>query len=294
MKTQSESSLLSGFRSQRGERVLEVDGTLTTQPVLEHVGISTWPGRLTLTDHALYFEAVKVVTFDKPKSYELAEDAKQIVKPELTGPWGSRLFDKAVMYKSTTLAEPVIIEFPELAGHSRRDYWLAIISEVLYVHRFVRKFDISGVDKEEIILKASLGILRLQAIEELAFPASNRYESLLLFNLCDKLPGGDVILETLASTISSRSSAHANQPGMSIGMRSMSAFAVLSNLGMVSPGNNSERLFVGEIVVGEMSSLQKAVTESMNNYKKVELAQATVDGVKVDGLDTNLVVMKVN
>ncbi|CAM0945786.1 unnamed protein product [Alopecurus aequalis] len=292
MKAQSESSLLSGLRSQRGERVLEVDGTLTTQPVLEHVGISTWPGRLTLTDHALYFEAVKVVTFDKPKSYELAEDLKQVVKPELTGPWGSRLFDKAVMYKSTTLTEPVIIEFPELAGHSRRDYWLAIISEVLYVHKFIRKFDINGVDKEEIILKSSLGILRLQAIEELAFPVSSRYESLLMFNLCDKLPGGDVILETLASAISSRGSAQVNQPGMSLGMRSMSAFAVLSNLGMVSPGNNSERLSVGEIVVGEMSSLQKAVTESMNNYKKVELAQATVDGVKVDGLDTNLVVMK--
>jgi hypothetical protein len=32
----------------------------------------------------------------------------------------------------------------------------------------------------------------------------------------------------------------------------------------------------------------------MNNYKKVELAQASVDGVKVDGLDTNLAVMKVN
>ena len=44
MKAQSESSLLSGLRSLRGERVLEVDGTLTTQPVLEHVGISTWPG----------------------------------------------------------------------------------------------------------------------------------------------------------------------------------------------------------------------------------------------------------
>ena len=157
-----------------------------------------------------------------------------------------------------------------------------------------RKFVINGVDKEEIILKASLGILRLQAVEELAFPVSSRYESLLMFNLCDKLPGGDVIIETLANAISSRSSAQVNQPGMSIGMRSMSAFAVLSNLGVVSPGNNSERLSVGEIVVGEMSSLQKAVTESMNNYKKVELAQATVDGVKVDGLDTNLVVMKVN
>jgi len=44
MKTQSESLLLSNLRSQRGERILEVDGTLTTQPVLEHVGISTWPG----------------------------------------------------------------------------------------------------------------------------------------------------------------------------------------------------------------------------------------------------------
>ncbi|ONM10652.1 hypothetical protein ZEAMMB73_Zm00001d034581 [Zea mays] len=289
MKTQSESSLLSNFRSQRGERILEVDGTLTTQPVLEHVGISTWPGRLILTDHALYFEALRVVTYDKPKVYELAEDLKQVVKPELTGPWGSRLFDKAVMYKSTTLTEPVIIEFPELAGHSRRDYWLAIISEVLYAHRFVRKFDISGIDKEETILKAVLGIMRLQAIEELHFEVPNRYESLLLFSQCDKLPGGDVILETLASSIASRTSDRTNQPGTSRGMH-----AVLSNLGMVSPVNSGERLFVGEIVVGEISALQKAVTDSMNNYKKVELAQASVDGVKVDGLDTNLAVMKVN
>lgn len=287
MKTQSESSLLSNLRSQRGERILEVDGTLTTQPVLEHVGISTWPGRLILTDHALYFEALRVVTYDKPKAYELAEDVKQVVKPELTGPWGSRLFDKAVMYKSTTLTEPVIIEFPELAGHSRRDYWLAIISEVLYAHRFVRKFDISGVDKEETILKAVLGILRLQAIEQLGFPVPNRYESLLMFNLCDKVPGGDLILETLASVISSRTSDRTNQPGTSRGMH-----AVLSNLGVVSPVNNGERIFVGEMVVGEISSLQKAVIDSMNNYKKVELAQASVDGVKVDGLDTNLAVMK--
>ncbi|OEL16903.1 hypothetical protein BAE44_0022075 [Dichanthelium oligosanthes] len=289
MKTQSESSLLSNLRSQRGERILEVDGTLTTQPVLEHMGISTWPGRLILTDHALYFEALRVVNYDKPKAYELAEDVKQVVKPELTGPWGSRLFDKAVMYKSTALTEPVIIEFPELAGHSRRDYWLAIISEVLYAHRFVRKFDISGVDKEETILKAALGILRLQAIEGLGFevPNPNRFESLLMFNLCDKVPGGDVILETLASAVSSRTSDRTNQPGTSRGMH-----AVLSNLGVVSPVNNGERLFVGEMVVGEISSLQKAVIDSMNNYKKVELAQATVDGVKVEGLDTNLAVMK--
>lgn len=46
MKSQSESSILSANRSSRGEKILEVEGTVTTQPVLEHVGISTWPGWL--------------------------------------------------------------------------------------------------------------------------------------------------------------------------------------------------------------------------------------------------------
>ncbi len=44
MKGQFESLILSGQRSQRGERIVEIDETLTTQPVLEHVRISTWPG----------------------------------------------------------------------------------------------------------------------------------------------------------------------------------------------------------------------------------------------------------
>lgn len=44
MKSNSDSSLLSAIRPTRGEKILEIDGTVTTQPVLEHVGISTWPG----------------------------------------------------------------------------------------------------------------------------------------------------------------------------------------------------------------------------------------------------------
>jgi hypothetical protein len=45
MKSNSDSSLLSAIRPTRGEKILEIDGTVTTQPVLEHVGISTWPGK---------------------------------------------------------------------------------------------------------------------------------------------------------------------------------------------------------------------------------------------------------
>ncbi|RRT37418.1 hypothetical protein B296_00050899, partial [Ensete ventricosum] len=250
-------------------------------------------GRLTLTDHALYFEALKVVAYNKPKMYDLADDLKQCIKPELTGPWGSRLFDKAVMYKSISLSEPVFMEFPELTGHSRRDYWLAIMREVLYAHRFLRKFQIVGVEKEEMLLKAVLGILRLQALVELVPSQIIRYETLLTFSLCDQLPGGDLILETLAGMIASRRLEQTNESDSGSLMHySASALGILSNLGVVSQVSNDESLLVGEMTVGEMTTLERAVTESMTNYKKVEQAQATVDVVKVDGLDTNLALMK--
>ncbi|KAL9337606.1 hypothetical protein Peur_069375 [Populus x canadensis] len=296
MKTQSDSSLLSTLRLSRREKILEVDGTVTTQPVLEHVGISTWPGRLTLTDHALYFEALRVVSYDKPKIYDLSDDLKQIIKPELTGPWGTRLFDKAVFYKSISLSEPAVIEFPELKGHTRRDYWLAIIREILYVHRFILKFKISGVEQDEALSKAVLGILRLQAIQEISAVNSVCCETLLMFNLCDQLPGGDLVLETLANMSSIRELDRTNNYKAGGGMYSISSLAMVSNLGFVlgtsSSDLNEAGLVVGEIAVGEMSSLEKVVKESQNSYKKTVLAQETVNGVKVDGIDTNLALMK--
>ncbi|XP_050255400.1 uncharacterized protein LOC126701385 isoform X1 [Quercus robur] len=296
MKTQSDSSLLSSVRSSKGEKILEVDGTVTTQPVLEHVGISTWPGRLVLTDHALHFEALRVVSYDKAKRYDLAGDLKQVVKPEMTGPWGTRLFDKAVSYKSISLSEPVVIEFPELKGHSRRDYWLAIIREILYVHSFINKYQIKGIERDEALSKAVLGILRVQAIQDVSSAIPLQCESLLMFNLCDQLPGGDLILETLANMSTFREMDRTNNSKGGGGMYSISALDMVSNLGFVfgtsSNNSNEAGLVVGEVTVGEMTSLERAVKESKNNYEKVVLAQATVDGVKVDGIDTNLAVMK--
>lgn len=296
MKNQSESSLLSEVRSSRVEKILEVDGTVTTQPVLEHVGISTWPGRLVLTDHALYFEPLRVVSYDKAKRYDLAEDLKQVVKPEMTGPWGTRLFDKAVSYKSVALSESAIIEFPELKGHSRRDYWLGIIREILYVHRFINKYQIKGVERDEALSKAVLGILRVQALQDFSSGVPFQCETLLMFNLCDQLPGGDVILETLANLSTSRELDRSNNSRAGAGMYSVSALEMVSSLGFVFGSNsnspNEAGLVVGEIAVGEMTSLERAVKESKNDYEKVVLAQATVKDVKVDGIDTNLAVMK--
>lgn len=170
----------------------------------------------------------------------------------------------------------------------------------MYAHRFINKFQITGVERDEVLSKAVLGILRLQAIQEIISASSVRCESLLMFNLCDQLPGGDLILETLANMSTLRGLDHrTNKSVVGVGMYSISALAMVSNLGFVfgpSSSNSNEAgtgLVVGEIAVGETSPLERAVKESRNSYEKVVQAQETVDGVKVDGIDTNLAVMKV-
>jgi hypothetical protein len=66
------------------------------------MGLRRSAGRLTLTNHALYFEAIGVdFSYGEAVVYDLARDLKQSVKRESTGPWGAHLFDKAVMYKSS-------------------------------------------------------------------------------------------------------------------------------------------------------------------------------------------------
>ncbi|KAL8141839.1 hypothetical protein V2J09_014871 [Rumex salicifolius] len=295
LKNHSASSLLSAFRSDKNEKILDVDGTVTTQPVLQHVGASTWPGRLILTDHALYFEPLRVVSYDKAKRYDLEEDSKQVVRPEMTGPWGTRLFDKAVSYKSISVSEPVVVEFPELKGNTRRDYWLVIIQEILFVHKFISKFQLTGNARDEALLKAVLGIVRLQAIRDVVSVGPLRYDSLLAYTLCDNLPGGDLILETLATMLASRESERAGSPRVG-NVYSVSALAMASSLGFGLGSTSNEEndcgIVVGEIVVGGLTPLEKAVKESRSNYEKVVMAQETVDGVRVEGIDTNLAVMK--
>lgn len=170
---------------------------------------------------------------------------------------------------------------------------MAILQEVHYAHKFIRKYQIRGVAREETLSRAVLSILRLQALEELYPAIALRNESLLMFNLTYQLPGGDVILETLASMAASRESDRTNRQSSQGGMHSMSALTIFSSLGFSPRGASRDGLLVGEIVVGEMSPLERAVRDSRNNFKAVESAQASVNGVKVEGINNNLAVMKV-
>ncbi|KAJ8548844.1 hypothetical protein K7X08_029825 [Anisodus acutangulus] len=292
--------MVSNLSLAKEEIILEVDGTVPTQPVLKHIGISAWPGRLTLTNYALYFES-GMGLYDKAVRYDLASDLKQIIKPELTGPLGARLFDKAVMYKSSSMVDPAYFEFPEFKGSSRRDYWLDICLEIFHAHNFARKYNLKEGQQSEALARAVLGVYRYRAVREAFKVSSSNYKTLLCFNLAESLPRGDAILETLASRLTLLNSA-VNQRGL-LGSPTARRQVIhpvsrvsLCRLGIISCKEvnivGEATTLVGDVCVGEVNPLENAVKQSMKNIGRAEAAQATVDQVKVEGIDTNLAVMK--
>lgn len=295
------SPLASSLHLSDGEMILDVDGVMPTQPVLQHIGISAWPGRFTITTHALYFESLGVGSYDKALKYDLATDLKQVVKRELTGPLGARLFDKAVMYKSTSQAEPVYFEFPEFKGHSRRDYWLAIIQEILQVHRFIRKFNLEDIQEEEALSKATLGIFRYRAMKDAFHITPSHFKMTLTFSLAENLPKGDMILEALYDHLvllqTGSHSRYARDTSSDKELQALplpSSSYTLFKMGLLKRKNRIEErdFLVADVYVGARNSLEMAVKESFCYSERVEAACATVDQVKVEGIDRNIAVMQ--
>ncbi|KAM3298892.1 hypothetical protein ACQJBY_040403 [Aegilops geniculata] len=289
-----------------GEVVLDIFGAATTQPVLQHIGTSTWPGRLTLTNHALYFEAIGVdFSYGDAVVYDLTKDLKQCVKRESTGPWGAHLFDKAVMYKSSSINEPVFFEFPQFKGHSRRDYWFAVIKEVLHAHKFIRRYRLVGFQKAEALAVATLGILRYRAVKEGFHILPAYFKTTLAFNLAEKLPKGDKILEALYGQLQEHCSRFKGGDDLAAQGSSdelaladpfpLSAFTLV-RMGLLTlrkEDNPEERDFaVGDVQIGRTSSVQMALERSVGYSGRVEAARATLDQVKVEDIDTNVAVLK--
>ncbi|KAJ3680310.1 hypothetical protein LUZ60_016588 [Juncus effusus] len=279
------SQFASRLNLSRGEIVLAVEGNTPLNPVLQHVGISAWPGRLTLTTHALYFESIRVGNNkDKVVKYDLSTELKQVVKRELTGPLGARLFDKAILYNSSSLKELVCFEFPELKGHSRRDYMLEMINEILNAHIFIRRFEfINEIPKCKVLAKATLAIFRYIAIKQCLNIIPLNFKTTLPLNILNRVPKGDSISEALTDYFKS------NFPPFYL--RSV------CQLGFGERRDGFE--FENEIDLdscvgcfGLKRSLQIALEESFGNSEKTEAAFATVDQFKVEGIDTNIILMK--
>ncbi|THG09430.1 hypothetical protein TEA_027315 [Camellia sinensis var. sinensis] len=198
---------------------------------------------------------------------DLAMYMKQVIRPELTGPLGARLFDEAVMYKSTSIAEPVYLGFPEFKGNSRRDYWLDVCLEILCAHSFIRKYNLKGIQQSEALARAIL----------------------------------DVILETLSIRLALLNASTCQRDSVGVlnakqGLKLPVSVLTLHRFGLISEHweDVDGKAFDAavDVCVGEINPLENAVKQSKRNTGRAEAAQATVDQVKVEGIDTNLAVMK--
>uniref|UniRef100_A0A804NTR8 DUF639 domain-containing protein n=1 Tax=Zea mays TaxID=4577 RepID=A0A804NTR8_MAIZE len=247
-------------------------------------------------------QSIRVGYGDKIVKYDLSTDSNQVIKRDLTGPLGVRLFDKAVMYKSSTLTEPIYFDFFELGGPSRRDYWLAITREVLQVNRFIRKFNLGDVQKAEALSKAILGILRYSAVKEAFHIAPSHFKTTLTFSLAEKLPKGDMVLEALYNNYFQLLDSSLRHLAIDSAVDRMSenhsipfSLYALSRMGflLLKTNDKSEKeMSFCAVCFGVTKSLEAALEESICYSERIESARATVDQVKVEGVDANLALMQ--
>ncbi|KAH7295889.1 hypothetical protein KP509_27G069800 [Ceratopteris richardii] len=277
------------------ELVLEMDGI--SQTVIKHVGAKSASGRLTLTDHALYFEESTMMSYREAIKLNLSSDLAHEVFPELCGPWGSRIFDKAIAYKNSSLEDPIMFEFLDLVGSTRREYWLALIQEVKDCHMFIRKYRLDESCQAEAISRAILGIIRLQAIRDSIQILPSKPGGLLTFSSAeDFLRWGDLVSEALARTIKDASIHRTEEEEESFSEKMSgyikvpsSSVKMLHSLALWREYKHSEVIY--RVRPGELTSLEKIVKEAAASSKQTQKVKALEEEAKLDGVGINIAVM---
>ncbi|KAG4122034.1 hypothetical protein ERO13_D11G242800v2 [Gossypium hirsutum] len=274
------------------EFILHVEGTATSQRVVRHIGGSSWPGRLTLTNCALYFEASGVINYEDALKIDLSRKIDHSVKPVATGPWGAPLFDKAIIYESPDLQEGVLLEFPEITSSTRRDHWLALIKEILLMRNFLSDFKVEcPIQAWEMHARTILSIIRLHAAREMLRIAPPSPTEFLIFSLYEELPKGDYVLEQLAQSLKRVNS---GQP--------CSASSILRKLNLPEPNVLSleakiESEVSETIAVGKdddnKTSLETAINQARKEGRGVAKARAVMEGLKEEGIGENATILTV-
>ncbi|GMP92402.1 hypothetical protein CsSME_00042646 [Camellia sinensis var. sinensis] len=181
------------------------------------------------------------------------------------------------MYKSTSIAEPVYLEFPEFKGNSRRDYWLDVCLEILRAHRFIKKYNLKGTQQSEALARAILGIFRYRAVREAFRTFSSHYRTLLCFNLAESLPGKDVILETLSIRLALLNASTCQRDSIGVlnakqGLKLPVPVLTLHRFGLISEhwkdvdGEAFDAAI--DVCIGEINPLENAVKHSKRNTER--------------------------
>ncbi|XP_027351133.1 uncharacterized protein LOC113862232 [Abrus precatorius] len=269
------------------EYILHVDGTASSQRVVRHIGSTSWPGRLTLTNYSLYFEASGVIKYEDALKIDLSKNVEQSVKPAATGPWGAQLYDKAIVYDSTDLSETIVLEFPELTSSTRRDHWLALVKEIMFLHQFLSRHKIKcPIQTWEMHTRTILGIIRLHAAREMLRISPPVPTKFLIFSLYNEIPKGDFVLEELAGSLKKVNSEQ--KCSASSILRSMNISKTIVSDVIIEEASQED----GSVnVVDDSPSLETAIKQSREEEKDFLIAEATTEELKEEGVTDSVLVL---
>lgn len=312
------------------EQVLCI-GSSRKRPVLKWEQNTAWPGHLTLTNKALYFEAIGLAGMKKPLRLDLTDHNTRVQKAKV-GPFGSRLFDSAVSVSSGSMSNEWTLEFVDFGGEMRRDVWLAFINEIISVYKFIREFGPSDDDpaihhvygahrgKKRAVSSAANSIARLQSLQFIRRLHEDPAK-LVQFSYLSGAPFGDVVLQTLAvkfwsgklnanSKVANQRSPqrHKHSEGSSSGQSHVLDIDGSVYLGkwMTSPSwasSHSVSFWRGSsvkhgvilnksLVVADKSLVEKAMVACQEKSKVVEKTHATIVAATIEGIPSNIDLFK--
>ncbi|CAN6465010.1 unnamed protein product [Victoria cruziana] len=271
------------------EFILHVEGTASTQRVVRHIRGTSWPGRLTLTNYALYFEASAVLSYENALKIDLSNsDVSHQVNAACTGPWGAPIFDKAMVYESSQLPEALVLEFPEMTSSTRRDHWLTLTKEIILLHQFISRYKLEATyQRWETHGRTMLGVVRLHAAREMLRICPPPPSNFLIFTLFEELPKGDYVMEELANELKQMTE---------VGLCSVTS--LLKGLNLVHP--KVVDMNVGEVFdesVADDSGDKKSllgtkVEQAREEAKDIRIAKTTIEGLKEEGIAESILVIK--
>ncbi|KAK6945583.1 Protein of unknown function DUF639, partial [Dillenia turbinata] len=313
-----------------GERVLCI-GSSRKRPVLKWEKNMAWPGKLTLTDKALYFEAVGFMGQRGSIRLDLSRQGS-MVKKSRVGPFGSVPFDSAVSVSSGSRSETWVLEFVDLGGEMRRDVWHAFISEVIALYKFMHEygpkdgdrsvFQVYGAHKGKDRARNSAvnSIARLQALQFMRKLLDDPIK-LVQFSYLQNAPYGDIVSQALAvyfwggpligkTTVAGYQTSQGTQAFGEISDTSNSVVDIDGSIylrkWMRSPSwaSNASISFwrtssvrqglvlSKNLVVADVTIVEKAANICKSKFQAVQKTQATIDAAMIEGIPNNIDLFK--
>ncbi|KAD4179428.1 hypothetical protein E3N88_28019 [Mikania micrantha] len=306
-----------------GERILCL-GSSRKRPVLKWENNIAWPGKLTLTNKALYYEAIRLKGQVDVIRMDLTKLGSRVEKTRV-GPFGSDLFDSAISVTSGPEFKPWVLEFVDLGGEMRRDVWYAFIKEVISLYQFIRDFGPKEHDQsvkhiygaQNGYSRASTyainGIARLQALQ-FSKKLLDEPTKLVLFSYLQNAPYGEIVCQTLAvhcwggqlisrfkeieydDVRSEVYSSHVYDIDGGVYLRKWMRHSSWNSSASVAFWKNSSMkhtlVLSKNLVVADKTLVEKAAVMCRLKYAEVEKTQATIHAAMIEGIPSNIDLFK--